>query len=149
MLSSSLPCVYIKKISPMYLTHSKGCNCYVSRKIVSNLFMERYAYGGVNLPLLLVAFAVPKTCCSILLLNSKKLFFNTNSAILTKSSVRIDFLSYLSNASLRAFEPASCGMLGYNPTTSVVTKIALSGIMLRFLVFFMKSPEFFKILRVV
>ena len=35
-----------------------------------------------------------------------------------------------------AFNPASCGMLGYKPTTSGVTKIALSGIKPKFHVFF-------------
>ena len=120
----------------MYLNHTKGCNCCVSRKLVSNLSMKRHAYGGANL----VPIAVPETCL-ILLLNSKKLFFNINSAILTKSSVGIHFLSCLSKVSLRALKPASWGMLGYNPTTSAVSKIALSGIVLRFLVLFMKSPE--------
>ena len=103
----------------MYLNHTKGCNCCVSRKLVSNLSMKRHAYGGANL----VPIAVPETCCLILLLNSKKLFFNTNPAILTKSSVGIHFLSCLSKASLRALKPASWGMLGYNPTTSAVTKV--------------------------
>ena len=99
--------------------------------------MERHAYGGANL----VPTAVPETCCLILLLNSEKLFFNTNSAVLTKSSMGIHFLSCLSKASPKALNPASWGMLGHNPTASVVSKIALSGILLRFLVLFMKSPE--------
>ena len=122
----------------MYLSHTKGCNCCVSRKVVWNLSMKRHAYGGANL----VPIAVPETCCLILLLNSKKLFFSTNCAILTKSSVRIHFMwEYsLSKASLRAVNPTSWGILGYNPTTSTVTKIALSGIVLVFLVLFMKSP---------
>ena len=99
--------------------------------------MKRHAYGGANL----VPMTVPKTCCLILLLNSKKLFFNTNSAIVTKSSVGIQFFSCLSKDSLRALNPTSWVMLGYYPTTSPVTKIALSGIMLRFLVLFIKSLE--------
>ena len=99
--------------------------------------MKRRPYGGANL----VSIAVPETCCLILLLNSKKLFFNTNSAILTKSPVATDFLSCLSQTLLRAFKLASWSMLGYNPITSAVTKISLSGVVLTFLVFFMKSPE--------
>ena len=97
--------------------------------------MKRHAYGSANL----VPIVVCETCCLILLFNSKKLFFNTNSAILTKSSMGIHFLSCLSKASLRALNPTSWGMLGYNSTTSTVTKIALSGIVLRFLVLSMKS----------
>ena len=51
----------------MYLNHTKGYNCCVSRKLSKNLFMKRHAYGGANL----VPVAVPETCCLILLLNSK------------------------------------------------------------------------------
>ena len=93
-------------------------------------------YGGANLR----PIAVPESCCLILLLNSKKLFFKTNSVIIAKSSVGIYFLSCLSKASLKAFKLASWGMLSYNPTTPAASKIAFSGMVLRFLVFFMKSP---------
>ena len=89
----------------MHLNHTRSCNCCVSRKLVSNLSMKRHAYGGANL----VPIAVPEKCWLILLLNSKKLFFNTNSSILTKSSVEIDFLSWLSKAFLRALKPVSWG----------------------------------------
>ena len=79
----------------LYLSNTKGCNCCISRKLVLNLSMKkRPAYGGANL----VPIAVPETCL-ILLLNSNKLFFNTNSAILTKS-VGIHILSCLSKAPL-------------------------------------------------
>ena len=55
------------KILSMYLNHTKGYNCCVSRKLPSNLSMKRHAYGGANL----VPVAIPGTCCLILLLNSK------------------------------------------------------------------------------
>ena len=129
MLSSSLPSVHIKKISYMYLNHIRGCNCCISRNCASNLFMERSACGSANL----VLMAVPETWCLIVLSSSKKLFFST------ELSVGIHFLSCLSNTSLKALTPDSSGMMGLNPTKSTVTKIALSGIVLRFLVLFMKS----------
>ena len=137
MLSSSSPCVCIKKISSMYLNHTSGFNYYVSGKVFSNLSMERHACGSANL----VLITVPETSCLILLLNSKKLFFNINSGILIKSSVGINFLSCLCKDFLRALKPVSWGMLAYNPTTSAVTKIALSGMVLNFLGFFIKSLE--------
>ena len=117
----------------MYLNHSKGSNSCVSRKLA-----QTSPWKDMHM---VVHTAVPETCCLILLLNSEKLFFNTNSAVLTKSSMGIHFLSCLSKASPKALNPASWGMLGHNPTASVVSKIALSGILLRFLVLFMKSPE--------
>ena len=53
----------------------------------------------------------------------------------------VHFTSCLSKASLRAVNPASRFVLGYDPTTSAVNEMALSGIVLRFLVLFMKLPE--------
>ena len=38
--------------------------------------------------------------------------------------VAMFLFSLLSSASFRAFNPASWGILGYNPTTSAVTKSA-------------------------
>ena len=95
MLSYSSPCVHTKKISSMYLNRTRGCNCYASRKLVSNLPMKRHAYGGADL----LPIAVPETWYLVLLLKPKKLFFSTNSAILTESSAGIDFLSCLSKTS--------------------------------------------------
>ena len=101
--SFSSPCVHIKKISSMYLSHTKGCNCCVSKKLASNLSKKKHAYGGANL----LPIAVPETCCLTLLLKSNQLFFNTNSSILTKSFVGMHFTSCLSKAFLRALNPAS------------------------------------------
>ena len=79
----------------MYLNRTRDWNCCASRKRFATLPMKRHAYGGANLLLI----AVPETCCFILRLNSKKLFFNTNSATLNKSvgnkSVGIDFFVLL------------------------------------------------------
>ena len=113
----------------MYLNHIRGCNCCILRKHVSNVFMKRSTCGSANL----VLMAVPETWCLIVLSSSKKLFFST------KWSVGKHFLSCLSNTSLKALKPDSSGMMGLNPTKSTVTRIALSGIVLRFLVLFMKS----------
>ena len=120
----------------MYLNHTRDGKYFISKKVVSNLSMKRHAYGGPNL----VPIAVSETCCLILLLNLKNLFFNTNSTILTKSPVEINFLSCLSQTSLRALKPALWGMLGYNFTTSAVNKIALSS-MVPSMVLFVKSAE--------
>ena len=49
--------------------------------------------------------------------------------------------SLLSSTSLRAFNPALCGMLGYKPTTSTVAKIAFSRIEPKLRVCFIKSLE--------
>ena len=42
-----------------------------------------------------------------------------------KSFVGMFLFFLLSSASFRAFNPASCGIFGYSPTTSAVTKSAL------------------------
>ena len=64
--------------------------------------------------------------------NSKKLFFNINPAISTKSVDGIFLTALSSNFSYRASRPASWGILGYRPTTSAVTNMALDGILPRF-----------------
>ena len=126
-----------KKISKaIYLNHTKGCNFWVSRKAVSIFYINKQTQGGANL----VPIAVLEICCLIYPLYSKKLFFRTKSAILISSLVGMCF-SVLSSTSLRAFNPASCGMLGYKPTTSAVTKLVFSVIEPKFCVFLIKSPE--------
>ena len=57
------------------------------------------------------------------------MFFKTKLAILIRSSVFINLFSLLSKVSLNALNPVSCGILGYNPTTSAVTKIEPSGML--------------------
>ena len=47
------------------------------------------------------------------------------------SSVGIDFLSLLPSVSLIAIKPDLCGILGYKPTTSAVTRNELLGIFFR------------------
>ena len=126
-----------KKMQSIYLNYTKGGNSCVSRKAVSILSINRHAYGGANL----VPILVPDICSLICPLNSKQLFFRTKSAILISLLVGILCCSLLSSTSLRAFNPVSCGMLGYKPTTSVLTKIAFWGIEPNFRVFFIKSPE--------
>ena len=62
-----------KEISSTYLNQTRGSNCCISRKLVSNLSVKRHIYGGANFILIVVAEA----CCSIFMLNSKKVLFNT------------------------------------------------------------------------
>ena len=87
----------------MYLNHTKGCNSCVSKKLISNISINKHAYGNANL----VPIALPKACFLMLLLNSKRLFFKANPSTLTKSPVGMDFLPSLFKASLRSAKPAS------------------------------------------
>ena len=50
-----------RKISSVYLNHTKGCNSWVSRKAVSILSIDKHAYGEANL----LPIAVPEICCLI------------------------------------------------------------------------------------
>ena len=68
-------------------------------------------------------------------------YLKQNPVILTKSSIGTYFLPCLSKAFLKAFKPASWGMLGNNYTASVVTKLSFSGMVLSFFILFIKSSE--------
>ena len=70
----------------------------------------------------LVPAAVPEIYCLIWLLNSKKLFLRTNSANLTRSLVGTFEEVCSSNLHFKAKILSLCGMLGYRPTTSAVTR---------------------------
>ena len=59
-----------------------------------------------------------------------------------RSFVAMCLFSYLSSASFRALNPSSRGILGYNPTTSAVTKSAYWEMSFKFFVLFIKSFEF-------
>ena len=121
----------------IYLNHTKGCFSWVSRETVSILSINKHASGGANL----VPIVVPEIRCLIYLLSSKQIFFRTKSTVLISSFVGIVCFSLLSSTSIRAFNPASCGMLGYKSTMFVVTKIAFSGIEPISCFFFITSPE--------
>ena len=71
----------MKNVSSIYLNHNHGLTISESRKSFSILSINKHAYGGAKL----VPMAVPEICWMILVSNSKKLFFNINSAISTKS----------------------------------------------------------------
>ena len=75
----------------------------------------------------------------VLVLNSKKLFFNINLAISAKSVDGIFLSALCSNFSNKALRPASWGILGYGPTTLAVTNMASDGILPRLLSFYKKS----------
>ena len=70
--SSLSQCVHVKKYHLCIWTILGVATAAFSKNFVSNLSVKRHAYGVANLALI----AVPETCCLILLLNSKKLFFN-------------------------------------------------------------------------
>ena len=110
-------------MSSIYLSQTQRFKFYVVKKSVSNLSINMHTYGGANF----VPMAVPEICCFIFESNSKKLFFRTNLAICRRSSVAILLSSRSFNLANNASSPSACGILGYKPTTSVVTNIAFSG----------------------
>ena len=83
-LSYSSPCVKIKKILSIYLNHNTDWWLWVFKQLVSIWSIKIHVHGWGNL----APIAVPDICWKTLL-NSKKLFFNTNWAILTSLSVEI------------------------------------------------------------
>ena len=119
----------------MYLSHTKGFTTCVSRKSIATLSMKIHVYGGANL----VPMAVPEICRLTFESNSKKLFLSTNSTMSTKSAVGTFLSDLSSNFSFSALSPISCGILGYKPTTSTVTKNAYSRILPRLLIFYKNS----------
>ena len=122
-------------MSSVYLSHTKPFTACVSRKSISILLMKIHAYGGANL----VLMAIPETFYLIFESNSKKLFLSTNSAMSTKSADGTFLSDLSSNFSYSALSPTSCGIPGYKPTTSAVTKNASSRILSRLLIFSKKS----------
>ena len=101
--------------------------------------MKIHAYGGANL----VPMAVPEICCLTFESNSNKLFLSTNSAMSTKSTDGTLLFDPSSYYSYNALSPASCGILGYKPAISPVTKKASAGILPRLWIFSEKSPVSF------
>ena len=122
-------CVQIKKISSMYLNHSRRLFSWLLMKLVSNLHIKVHAQLGPYL----VSLTVP--------VNSKALVLRTNSAIFKSFSVGIDLFSQAWRAFLRVFHPATWGMQEYNPITSGVTKIASLDCFWSYLFFYLKSLE--------
>ena len=80
-------------------------------------------YGGAKF----VPIAVPRFYLSVFFPNVNTLFFNTTSAKSIMVSVETYFSFRVSSLFLNADRPSSCGMFGYNPTTSIVHKIMSSG----------------------
>ena len=127
----------MKKMSSMYLSLAKDFPVCVSRKPISISSIKIYAYGVSNF----VPMALPEICCWTFVSNSKKLFLKKYYSAMSTESAGGTFLSDLSSNS--ALSPALCGMLGYKPTTSFVTKYASSGILPRLLIFSKKSSVSF------
>ena len=80
-------------------------------------------YGGANF----VLIAASRFRLSVFFPNVNMLFFNTTSAISIIVSVEAHFSFRVSSHFLNEDKPSSCGMFGYNPTTSIVHKIMPSG----------------------
>ena len=125
---------------PMYLSYTNGFKACVFRKSIWTLSMKIHTYGGANL----VTMAVPEISCLTFESNSEKLFLSKNSALSTKSADGTFLSDHFYLILYSASSPAWCGILGYKPKTSVVTKNASSGILPRFLIFSRKSPVSFR-----
>ena len=75
-----------------------------------------------------VAIAVSRFCLSVFFLNGNNCyFFNTTYAKSIMVSVETYFSFWVSSHFRQADKPSSCGMFGYNPTTSIVHKIMRLG----------------------
>ena len=77
------------------------CFSKTSPSILS-IYMQAYVRAH------LVPMVAPKICCLIWPLNSKKFFFNANSAIWTNSAVGVFFCSLLSKTSLNIYHSIFC-----------------------------------------
>ena len=122
-------------MSAIYLSLTLGFKFCVVKKSVLNLSIKMHAYGGANS----IPLTVPEICCFIFESNSKNLFFRTNLAVPRRFSVAILLSSRSSYLADNASSPSSCGILGYKPATSVVTKIVFSGKLPRWFSFLKKS----------
>ena len=108
--------VPIKKYVVNYLHHKYGLNSNSFIIYSSSSAINKMLYGGANL----VPIAVPSFGLSVFFSNVNMLFFYTTSAKSIMVSVETYFSFWLSSRFLNADRPSSCGMSGYNPTTSIV-----------------------------
>ena len=117
------PCSHKKHMSSMYRHHRYGLyfDCFMTCS--SSSFINKMLYRGAKF----VAIAVPHFCLSVFFLNVKMLYFNTTAAKSIMVSVETYFSFWVSSHFRQADKPSSCGMFGYNPTTSIVHKIMPSG----------------------
>ena len=136
-LSSCSLCVQMKKILSTYLNHTKGCNSSVSKKKSLNFIHKQTGIGwgklGTNSGTRNVLLNLSVKLEVVILQNKICHPYQFTS----RNIVLFSLIKYF----LRAFNPGSCGMLGYKSTTSAMTKIVFSGIEPKFHVFFIKSPE--------
>ena len=84
---------------------------------------------------------IPEICSLNLSLNSKKLFYKTNSANLTWSLAGIFVDGCSSNFCFKDKIPSFCGMLVYRSTTSAVSKNEPLRIFPAHFILSMKPPE--------
>ena len=117
------PCSHQKNMSSMYLLHKYGLHSDSFIITSSSSAINKMVYGGANF----VPIAVPRFCLSVFFPNVNMLFFNTTSSQSIMVSVETYFSFRISSLFLNADRPSSCGMFGYNPTTSIVHKIMSPG----------------------
>ena len=129
----------IKKMLPMDLSYNNGFKACISRKSIWTLSMKdpcicwcRFRPYGSTRDLLFDFWIKFKE----VILQYK--------FCLANQIYRQNFLSDLFYLiSYSASSPAWCGILGYKPKTSALTKNASSGILLKLLIFFKESPVSF------
>ena len=103
----------------MYLHHKCGLHSDSFIISSSSSAINEMLYGGGSL----IPVAVLRFCLSVFFPNVNMLFYNTTSAKSIMVSVETYFSFRLSSHFLNAYRPSSCGMVGYNPTTSIVRKM--------------------------
>ena len=129
--------VQMKKIPSMYLSHNNGCNSFVSKKTL----LHPIHANACIIRSELITYSGSWYLLKELVIKLKQVIFKTNSAILIRLSVGIFFTEVFSRTSLSALKYAWCRILGYKPTTSVVTSNVFSGRVPVFLIFYRKCPK--------
>ena len=117
------PCFHKKNISSMFRHDKYGL--YSDYFVISSFSsaIKKMPYGGAKF----LPIAVPCFYLSVFFPNENMLFFYTTSAKPVMVSIETYFLFRVSSCFLNADKPSSCGIFGYNPTTSIVHKIMPSG----------------------
>ena len=111
------PCSPHKKnMSSKYLHYKYGL--YPDFFICSSAINVMLYQGAIFVPIV-----VPHFYSTVFFMNVNMSLFNTSSA----KSIMVSVEAYLSSCFLNTNKPSSCGMLAYNPTTSIVHKIMLLG----------------------
>ena len=117
------PCFHKKNMSSIYRHHIRFIFRFFYIIFSSSSAINKMLYGGTNF----VPIAVRRFCLSIFFPNVNMLFVNITSAKSIMVSVQTYFSFRVSSCFLNVDKPSTCGMFGYNPTSSIVHKIMPSG----------------------